>query len=484
MRIDPNNSHVILFGASKFPQDPDLAELPSVYANLVDLKAVIADPTVMGLPELNIIEVLNPENQAAVMEPLERISAVTDDVLLVYYAGHGLLDRNGKLYLALRDSTQTGAHYNALSWDLVRGAIAESRARVRVVILDCCFSGRAMQAMTSSTTAIKGQIDFEGAVTIASAPPNELALAPAGERNTAFTGALLDILVNGIPSLDFPYLDLETTFQCVRNKLSNSGRPIPQLFSANTASRYALFANVAFVKRTVVQPPPEINSATTENVKADWDAIWTTGLLAWGKETPFRWKDSDSPTPRLAPDCDAATDLSATIRLYEHEARDYLDVYSGEPAQDIANRAADVGARFVIHPEEMTDQFKLLAERCHEVRSLKLLLFTLFETDPPGTPVADFMAVATEDIDDVRPIYPTCLEGAVLLLLLDHLRRLFVARDSGDEEAQKTFKSGLTTWALTGFDCKPGEGLKIRWKLLRNRESDYARRNRQREAGA
>jgi TonB family protein len=64
-----------------------------------------------------------------------------DDLLLMYFSGHGLLDEEGQLYLALKDTDWDVPRSSALSAEFVAGAMDRSRSQRVVLILDCCHSG-------------------------------------------------------------------------------------------------------------------------------------------------------------------------------------------------------------------------------------------------------------------------------------------------------------------------------------------------------
>jgi hypothetical protein len=67
--------------------------------------------------------------------------------------------------------------------------VQDSPAANRVLILDCCFSGRAIEAMTEPNSIVAGQIDITGVYTLTSASANQPANAPAGEKYTVFTAS-------------------------------------------------------------------------------------------------------------------------------------------------------------------------------------------------------------------------------------------------------------------------------------------------------
>src|SRR5206468_676696 len=86
---------------------------------------------------------------------------------------------------------------------------------------------------------------IDGAYLMAAAGPTKTAWAPPGERYTAFTGALLDRLVRGVP--DGPeLLDMRTLFDTVRTDLIQRGFPRPHQRNRDDGGRVALVRNRAF----------------------------------------------------------------------------------------------------------------------------------------------------------------------------------------------------------------------------------------------
>ena len=122
-------------------------------------------------------------------------------MLLVYYVGHGLIGLGGELYLATRATHRRPAWlaHTALAYSAVRNSLLESAASSLVVILDCCYSGRALGVLGSTQDEAVEVVlaRVHGGYVLTSAAPNELALAPEGDQYTAFTGELLNLLRNG-----------------------------------------------------------------------------------------------------------------------------------------------------------------------------------------------------------------------------------------------------------------------------------------------
>jgi diguanylate cyclase (GGDEF)-like protein/PAS domain S-box-containing protein len=237
----PENSRALFIGVDEFKT---LEALPAVRRNLSTLADLFAND-VWALGTSRCTTLLNPESTRQVDEAIFRTAEEAKDTLLLYYAGHGLLDRQGRLHLAIPDSEKASVHSTAFPYDWVRMGLAASPATRRIVVLDCCFSARAM-GVQSSASSIAALAEVEGTYVLAAADENAVALAPPGEAFTAFTGALVSVLTDGIA--DAPdLLDLDMVFMGIQSILKRQGRPEPQCLGRNQVGRTAFVRNPAYV---------------------------------------------------------------------------------------------------------------------------------------------------------------------------------------------------------------------------------------------
>ncbi|MFH9587017.1 caspase family protein [Streptomyces luteogriseus] len=243
---DPQASRALLIGTSRYT-DPGLTSLQAVAENLTALARTLRDPGVWGLPKTHCTTISNPATAAEVIDPIIEAAQQATDTLLLYYAGHGLIARrDAELHLALTGSRPNAAH-TALPYGALRDELLNTRARRQVVILDCCYSGRALGRMASAdaATVLADEAAVEGAYLLAAAAETRTALSVPGEPHTAFTAELLTTLRRGIPGAG-PHLDLDTLYRHVETTLRAKQRPLPQRRIRNTADRLA-FRNRAHV---------------------------------------------------------------------------------------------------------------------------------------------------------------------------------------------------------------------------------------------
>src|SRR4051794_21573454 len=98
---DPAGAPPVLIGGS---QDKKMDDLPAVKRNLARLKDLLTAPDVWGVPERQCTVVHNPASAVEAIDALHAAAAAATTALVVYFAGHGLLDSNADLYLVPGDA--------------------------------------------------------------------------------------------------------------------------------------------------------------------------------------------------------------------------------------------------------------------------------------------------------------------------------------------------------------------------------------------
>ncbi|MEU9239389.1 caspase family protein [Streptomyces sp. NPDC048385] len=245
-------SRAVLIGVSHFPESPDLADLPAVRRNVASLWRRLTHDTA-GVLESAYCEVVDPAASVAdIGRAIGKAAAEASDMLLIYYAGHGLVDDRGRLYLATNSTRADAPKYSALGVDLLREDLGGSGAAARVLVLDCCFSGRAIEVMTGEEGLVDGQLSIAGTYTMTSTSANAPSYALGGEQYTAFTGALLAALDSPRP------LTLNEVYLSVAAELQSRGLPRPRQRATDTAGALALARGPADPDTPPTDPVDEV----------------------------------------------------------------------------------------------------------------------------------------------------------------------------------------------------------------------------------
>ncbi|MCX4486312.1 caspase family protein [Streptomyces anulatus] len=227
-------------------QYENLEDLPSVKNNLTKLVEVLSDPAIGGLEFEACTVVSQPSSPGVLLDAIYDAAVECTGTLLFYFAGHGLTSfQNGDLSLAI-PATSPERPYTSVRFDDVRAAVLSARKAPRkVVILDCCFSGKAMVGSMAGPVDLAAHSEIAGTYILTAAAETKTALAPPGEDYTAFTGELLRLLSEGIPGAP-EYLSLDLIYANLRDSLTAQSRPRPQQRNRNEGARIALARNMRF----------------------------------------------------------------------------------------------------------------------------------------------------------------------------------------------------------------------------------------------
>ena len=198
-----------------------------------------------------------------------------------------------ELHLALVESDPRRI-CTAVQYSHIRDVLLESQAARRIVILDCCYSGRALGQMAADASAVVNEASAEGTYVLAASAENKAALAPPGLCYTAFTGELLSVIRNGIPGHG-PLLDLESIYRRLIVVMKEKGFPRPQKRDRNTAGALTLIRNQAFRPPTTVlnKGHPIKEAKPSSEIVATSNAITTAGPSLIPIKRPDRSDRSD-----------------------------------------------------------------------------------------------------------------------------------------------------------------------------------------------
>lgn len=312
---DPDASYALLIGVHDYEH---LADLPAVSRNLTGLAQAFTDLALWGLPETHCVALSQPRNAQEVLDTLSGLAQRATDSLVVYYAGHGLTDpHSDELYLALPGSDHERL-YSALPYEWVRRAILDPRvvARHKVVILDCCYSGRALLGGMSATGQVADQALIDGTSLMAASAETRRALSPPGEEFTAFTGELIVTLTDGITGGP-PLLDMHTLYRHLHVQLAAKSRPLPQQRNRNTGGHIALARNRAHLPalppEPVQSPPPPKPSRSPQSSEAipSTPPPRRSAVTAPPPPPSVRPPDTETPGDAWPPDAPAPNPVAA-----------------------------------------------------------------------------------------------------------------------------------------------------------------------------
>jgi uncharacterized membrane protein YvlD (DUF360 family) len=192
--------YALLIGVGEYGNEL-LQPLPAAPNDVLALEEVLENASMGGFNEVK--SVINPTHAGMTREiELWFQGREPDDLILLYFSGHGLKDDNRDLYFAACDteiksgsllrSTATPARFVV---DFIRSCSANSL----LIILDCCFSGAFgnVLARDGGEVDLNSQLGAEGSVVLTSTSAVDYSFEEKGARLSIYTRFLVEGIATG-----------------------------------------------------------------------------------------------------------------------------------------------------------------------------------------------------------------------------------------------------------------------------------------------
>ena len=136
----PKPRRLALIIANSDYSDSKLSQMEAPKNDAEALKAVLLDEKIGFFDK---VEVIPNQRSDQVLNKVERFftGKNRDDLLLLYFSGHGVLDSHGHLYLATKNTESNLLFSTSVSSNSISELMDRSRSKKQILILDCCYSG-------------------------------------------------------------------------------------------------------------------------------------------------------------------------------------------------------------------------------------------------------------------------------------------------------------------------------------------------------
>jgi hypothetical protein len=219
---------------------------------------LLADPAIGGFD--SIVKFTEGESNGEIVAALEELitsTASMDDLVVIYFSGHGKLDQLGKLYLATHATKETVLDATSIAIDRVIGYADRSACQTILLILDCCYSGAIKGVFRKGGVegALIGAAQGRGLHIMTSSTDIQQSHEKEGETNSIFTKFLVDGLRTGQADVDNDgVITADEAYSYAEKLVKGTGLQNPTKFNVNVAGDIVLAKNCTYVP--VEEPDP------------------------------------------------------------------------------------------------------------------------------------------------------------------------------------------------------------------------------------
>ena len=200
--------------------DPKLTNLHFAVKDAEEMRVVLLNPDIGGFDEIIPLVDETKYNVKKGIEKLLLIDATFDDLILIYFSGHGKLDFKFELNLLLKDTEMGYLVSTALHYNFITDCIEQSMCKKVVIILDCCHGGAA--GIKGDISKTLSETSGSGTFILSATTGSNLAKEVQELENGIFTHFLLEGLRNGNADLgDDGLIDILELYEYASKKCND-----------------------------------------------------------------------------------------------------------------------------------------------------------------------------------------------------------------------------------------------------------------------
>jgi hypothetical protein len=272
----------LLIGINEY-DNPGFDKLNYAAEDANDIYRVLIDKEIGGFDNEDVILLVNNPTRSDLEKNLSTILKKTqqDDFFLMYFAGHGKLDKSGKLCLATRDTEVENLRITSVPLDNIIGMIEETRCKNTVFIIDSCYSGAAEESYRGGAP-----VPNESFADFASGPGKIIISASqtfggARERKDLGHGVFTHYLVKGLEGEaddgEDPYISIDDLYKYISEKVKAETNNLqePKKWPENGENGIFIAKSTKHEKRIEIESSSNTAKELINAAKFDeaWDAL-------------------------------------------------------------------------------------------------------------------------------------------------------------------------------------------------------------------
>jgi uncharacterized RDD family membrane protein YckC len=225
----------VLIASGRFPEEQALEDLRCPERDVDALNEVLASPARGGFSQTHVLKNV-PSHEVLLRINRALREAGKEDLILIYYSGHGKLNAAGKLHLATVDTVVNALEATSIPVGTIRDYIDISAAHRIVLVLDCCFGGAAGPAFVRGDVGDQLQLIGSGRGTyiMTASTGIQVAVEKESDEYGVFTKHLVQGISTGQADLGGDGLiGMDELYTYVHDKVLEEGFQEPMKWDLN-----------------------------------------------------------------------------------------------------------------------------------------------------------------------------------------------------------------------------------------------------------
>jgi uncharacterized caspase-like protein/cytochrome b len=228
----------LIIGNNQY-NDPKLAPLKTPEVDTRELAKVLRAKHIGNFDEVSsLTDPTELKSRRAISRFLS--NRKPDDLVLLYFSGHGVLDERGSLFLALKDTQTDSLNATAISSSFLSYELDKCRSKRQILILDCCNSGAFERGTKGEVKAIsEGTFEGSGSGRVVLTATDSTQFAFEGDQIiqqselSLFTHFLLEGLKTGAADLNNDgNVSLDEWYEYIHSKITEvTPKQVPHKWS-------------------------------------------------------------------------------------------------------------------------------------------------------------------------------------------------------------------------------------------------------------
>ena len=234
--LSPYKRYALVIGNSNYLD----TRIPNLNSSIVDAERFASALEDSKIGSFDEVRKVTNKNNEEIQKEIESFfgNRHPDDMLVLYYSGHGIKSHAGQLFLTAQNTSSDLLKSTGISANFIRENMNDSASKRQVLILDCCYGGAIMENSKSESLigqSVNSLLTFQptgsGKIIITASEAMQYAFdgrhVEGEAQNSAFTTHLINGLLTGDADTDKDGLvDIDELYQYVHRKVAPQQNPV------------------------------------------------------------------------------------------------------------------------------------------------------------------------------------------------------------------------------------------------------------------